>query len=198
MDRNDLLSLFACEEGSEGMTQTVLMPELTREKGKSMMSHERIANGTEEWLTPPAIIRALGTFDLDPCAPVVRPWDTAARHYTIHDNGLTKNWGGRVWLNPPYSNQAIRWMRRMAAHGNGIALLFARTETKMFFETVWDAADAILFMRGRIVFHYVSGAPALNSAGAPTCLIAYGKSNVDALSASGIDGKLILLKGGVS
>ncbi len=23
----------------------------------------------EEWLTPPEIIQALGTFDLDPCAP---------------------------------------------------------------------------------------------------------------------------------
>lgn len=171
------------------------MPELMRVKGKAMTSHERANDGTEEWLTPPAIIQALGPFDLDPAAPVVRPWPTAAQHYTIQDNGLMKEWRGRVWLNPPYGNQAIRWMRRMAVHGNGIALLFARTETRMFFETVWNAADAILFMRGRIVFHYVSGAPALNSAGAPTCLIAYGAANVDALANSGIDGKLVRLSG---
>lgn len=35
--------------------------------------------GHDEWLTPPEILRALGEFDLDPCAPVVRLWETAAR-----------------------------------------------------------------------------------------------------------------------
>lgn len=39
--------------------------------------------GHDEWLTPPEILRALGAFDLDPCAPVVRPWETAAKHYTV-------------------------------------------------------------------------------------------------------------------
>lgn len=32
-------------------------------------SFERINNGKSEWLTPLEIIRALGDFDLDPCAP---------------------------------------------------------------------------------------------------------------------------------
>jgi len=27
----------------------------------------------DEWLTPPYIIKALGEFDLDPCAPINRP-----------------------------------------------------------------------------------------------------------------------------
>ncbi len=174
--------------------QIPIAPEMATKKGKAVTSHERVDNGTEEWLTPPAIIRALGEFDLDPCAPVVRPWPTAAQHFTIYDNGLIQPWHGRVWLNPPYGNQAIRWMRRLVAHGDGIALLFARTETQMFFESVWDAADALLFMRGRIVFHRVSGAPAEFNAGAPTCLIAYGARNVDALAASGIEGKLVKLK----
>lgn len=58
--------------------------------------------GKDEWLTPPEIIKALGQFDLDPCAPVVRPWDTAERHYSIKDNGLMLPWSGRVWCNPPY------------------------------------------------------------------------------------------------
>jgi hypothetical protein len=34
-----------------------------------------------EWLTPPEIITSLGMFDLDPCTPSVRPWDTAKKHY---------------------------------------------------------------------------------------------------------------------
>lgn len=89
-----------------------------------------------EWLTPPEILAALGTFDLDPCAPIVRPWDTAGQHYTIEDNGLAQAWEGRVWLNPPFGAQASKWLARLAAHGNGIALIPARTETVMFYESV--------------------------------------------------------------
>jgi hypothetical protein len=49
----------------------------------------------QDWLTPPEIIKALGEFDLDPCSPVDRPWDTAKKHYTILDNGLRQEWGGQ-------------------------------------------------------------------------------------------------------
>jgi hypothetical protein len=56
--------------------------------------------GKSEWLTPPEIIAALGPFDLDPCAPVDRPWCTAATHYTIHDDGLQQPWWGFCFMNP--------------------------------------------------------------------------------------------------
>lgn len=41
-------------------------------------SFERTKNGKDEWLTPPYIIDSLGVFDLDPCSPINRPWDTKA------------------------------------------------------------------------------------------------------------------------
>lgn len=97
----------------------------------SMSSHQSAKMKNDEWLTPPEIIGALGEFDLDPCAPVIRPWDTAYIHYTIQDDGLSKKWQGRVWCNPPFGREAVKWMRRMAEHGNGIALIPARTETAM-------------------------------------------------------------------
>ena len=65
-------------------------------------SHQSAKMGKDEWLTPPELIRALGEFDLDPCAPINRPWPTAGGHFTREDDGLTKEWFGRVWLNPPY------------------------------------------------------------------------------------------------
>lgn len=37
----------------------------------------------DEWLTPLPIIEALEVFDLDPCAPIVRPWATAKK--TLYD-----------------------------------------------------------------------------------------------------------------
>src|SRR5690349_9990318 len=121
-------------------------------------SHQRSKGAKDEWLTPPTIIQALGPFDLDPCAPVVRPWPTAERHFTIEDNGLRKKWEGRVWLNPPYKRDEIGlWLGRLVEHGNGIALIFARTETEDWFNHIWNRADAVLFMLGRVRFLHVDG-----------------------------------------
>jgi len=152
----------------------------------SMSSHQSARMKNDEWLTPPEIVRACGEFDLDPCAPVVRPWDTARQHFTKNDDGLAQAWSGRVWCNPPFGREAIKWLRRLAAHGNGVALIPARTETAMFYETVWGAADAVLFIQGRPHFHYVDGRRAAANSGAPICLVAYGAGNVAALRASGL------------
>lgn len=152
----------------------------------ALSSHQSARMKNDEWLTPPGIIAALGDFDLDPCAPAVRPWGTAHQHFTVTDNGLSQPWKGRVWCNPPFGREAVKWLRRMAEHGNGIALIPARTETAMFYECVWGAADAVLFIEGRPHFHYVDGTRAPFNSGAPICLIAYGRSNVAALERSGL------------
>jgi len=159
-------------------------------------SHQSARMSKDEWLTPPEIIKSLGEFDLDPCAPVNRPWPTAKEHYAVTDNGLLLPWDGRVWCNPPYGQEAIKWMRKLAEHGNGTALIFARTETKMFFETVWSEAESILFLKGRLHFHHVDGTKAKANAGAPSVLIAYDEMNAEMLEESGIEGKHIYLKGG--
>lgn len=159
-----------------------------------MGGHQSSRSQTDEWLTPPDIIAALGPFDLDPCAPVVRPWPTAAAHLTIEDNGLLRRWAGRVWLNPPYSHPGIgRWLGRMAAHGRGTALIFARTETEHFCRWVWEAATALLFVKGRINFHRVDGSRSDKNSGAPVVLCAYGFDDADRLADSGIDGRFVPL-----
>lgn len=156
-----------------------------------MGSHQSAAMAKDEWITPRHIIDALGEFDLDPCAPIEPPWEIARRTYVRADNGLTRPWEGRVWLNPPYGKHTQAWMNRLAQHGNGIALIFARVETKAFRETVWTQADAILFLEGRLYFHHVCGRMASSNAGAPSCLVAYGEENVRALEGSGLAGALV-------
>ena len=148
----------------------------------------------DEWLTPPEIIKSLGEFDVDPCTPINRPWDTALIHYNKNDDGFTKEWHGRVWCNPPYGRETFEWIHKLAAHGNGMTLIFARTETLGFHYEVWDKADAIFFFKGRLKFHYVDGKQGL-SANAPSCLVAYGQNNVEAIKNANLNGKLIILKG---
>ena len=152
-----------------------------------MKAHQRTVGKNDEWLTPPHIIDALGPFDLDPCAPIVRPWETAAHHYTSEDDGLSREWFGRVWLNPPFNRyQRPVWMRRMAEHGNGIMLVPAAAETEAFQEYVFGVSDAICFMRGRPHFHHVTGERATANSGCTIVLVAYGQDNAAALMRSGL------------
>lgn len=150
----------------------------------------------DEWLTPPALLKALGPFNLDPCAPIVRPWAMAARHYTKEDDGLSLPWDGRIWLNPPYGRETFKWLERLARHGSGLALIFARTETKGFHEQIWAKATALFFFRGRLCFHHVTGERG-GTANAPSCLVSYSKEDTEilqiALGQGLIHGKLVNL-----
>lgn len=144
----------------------------------NLSGHQSPRMGSDTWLTPPAWIEALGPFDMDPACPPSMPWRTAARMLTEAEDGLSTPWEGRVWLNPPFGQQAALWLRKMAQHGNGIALIPARTETAMFYESVWPKAHGICFAKGRPHFHYPDGTRAPFNSGAPIALVAYGDENL--------------------
>lgn len=152
---------------------------------------EKSANTTDEWYTPKEIIDALGKFDLDPCAPVKPLWQTAETMYNKNHDGLTKDWVGRVWLNPPYSRPLIeQFVRKLAQHGNGIALLFNRCDSKMFQDIIFEKATAIKFLRGRIRFFRPDGIRG-DSPGCGAVLIAFGEENAEILKTCNISGKYV-------
>jgi len=119
------------------------------------------------------------------------PWRTASLSFSEFEDGLYQPWCGRVWLNPPYGPLAAEWLKKLSRDGNGIAVIFARTETAMFFEHVWRAADAMLFLEGRLHFYHPSGKRAAHNGGAPSVLIAYGQDNAARLAKSGLRGAYI-------
>lgn len=157
----------------------------------ALSGHESPVAQTVVWLTPPEIIRELGPFDLDPCTAKVMPWKTAKRRFTEEDDGLSQEWVGRCWVNPPYGREVGDWLEKLANHGDGIALTFARTETAAWVNWVWPKATAILFLHGRLHFHKVDGSRAKANAGAPSALIAYGKNNAIRLRDCGLAGTLV-------
>ena len=164
-------------------------------RSRAMGSHHSARAQTTTWLTPPEVIADLGPFDLDPCAaPSPRPWPTANEHIELPRDGLAEPWHGRVWLNPPYSHAAWKWLSRLAEHGDGIALVFARTETAGFVAQVWERATAVRFLHGRLHFHYADGGRASANAGAPSVLVAYGERCADALAGSRLPGTFIRLR----
>jgi hypothetical protein len=154
-------------------------------------SHQKTIGSTQTWITPKWIIDALGPFDLDPCAAEPRPWDCAKANYA--SDGLADEiiWFGRVWLNPPFHRYEVGgWIRRLADHGRGTALLHARTEAQ-WFEPVWAKATSILFLADRLHFHYPDGSRAAANSGAPACLVAFGDYDDGRLWRSGIAGHLV-------
>lgn len=161
-------------------------------------SHQSASAISTTWLTPKPIIDALGgwqSFDLDPCAaPAPRPWFTAWHMNAESDgDGLALEWFDRVWLNPPYTT-AEAWLRKLADHGRGTALIFARTETDTMHRYVWERATGLLFLRGRLFFHHADGTRAKHNGGAPSVLCAYGQDDLDRLAASDLDGKIVPLR----
>jgi hypothetical protein len=152
-------------------------------------SHQETVGRSQVHLTPRWIIDTLGPFDLDPCAADPRPWDCAATNWSEADDGLSRQWFGRVWMNPPFDRYRVEeWCRRLAEHGNGIALLHARTETA-WFRRCWEGASGVLFMAQRIKFCRPDGTEQPANSGAPPVLVAFGESNADALRR--IDGWLV-------
>jgi hypothetical protein len=155
------------------------MKGFTHESGASTVS--------VEWYTPPEIFESLGlTFDLDPCSP---PLDLgfvpATKKISLPDDGLSANWHGNVWLNPPYGRQTPAWIDRLIEHKNGIALVFARTDSA-WFQRAARNSDGIIFITKRVRFINGLTGKRGDSPGASSCLIVFGESNWEAATQSNL------------
>ncbi len=162
---------------------------------KGIGGHHRGTRGKSDvYLTPPPILNPLGHFDLDPCCPPDMPWRTADVMVSLPTDGLAIEWNGRVWLNAPYGPELWPWLEKLANHGNGIAISFARTETAGFFKHVWHRASALLFIKGRLHFYRPDGTQMKANAGGPSVLIAYGQLNATVLETCGLPGAFVRLR----
>lgn len=119
-----------------------------------------------EWYTPDAIVErvmeALGDIDLDPCADPDHGIPAMA-HMTAADDGLARDWFGRVYMNPPYGQEIKYWARKLRDEFDSgrvdaaIALVPARTDTDW-----WELLNTfpVCFAHGRLRFSgHKTGAP---------------------------------------
>lgn len=70
-------------------------------------------SGDNEWYTPARYVdmarEVMGTIDIDPASnPTAQRTVRATTYYTAETNGLDKDWYGKVWMNPPYSNPEVQ------------------------------------------------------------------------------------------
>jgi phage N-6-adenine-methyltransferase len=155
--------------------------------------HESTKNESKEWYTPKRIFDALKLeFDMDVASPGrEKAPDVPAKIYlTEKENGLTTPWiienkPAMVFLNPPYGSDTPAWVKKFSEHtGEGILLVFSRTDTKWFHDYLWKT-DGILFIRGRVQFTrgdgYIGG-----GCGSGSLLAAKGQACCEALKNSGL------------
>jgi hypothetical protein len=162
----------------------------------SGFTHESQAANTIEWYTPPWVFQKLGTeFDLDPCSPENGLlWIPTKKFYDEKQNGLELPWEGKVWMNPPYGREIVKWMDKFVSHNNGICLTFARTDT-VWGQKALKNATAVCFIAKRIAFvtkELKKGA----SAPAPSMMLAMGDACAETLLKSNIEGIMIDLRKG--
>jgi hypothetical protein len=128
-------------------------------KGKD---HEKfITSKTDEHYTPKdildAVVSCMGEIDLDPCSNSrKKPNVPASSHFTAEDNGLKKDWHGRVFINPPFSEtkpflQKLIQEMELGHIPEAISLTKADVRTS-WFQTIWQNAAAVCFVNGYTKF----------------------------------------------
>ena len=133
---------------------------------------------SDDFYTPKWIFDQLAiTFDLDVAAPTGGcHWIPATNYYDQQTNGLTSDWYGNVFMNPPFS-KSNNWVTKFIEHHNGIALL-PMSKSK-WFDLIWHDAQAITTLPRSLKFVDPKGGDGSIYTG--SMLFAYGQHNVKAL-----------------
>jgi hypothetical protein len=137
----------------------------------------------DEFYTPAWIFEKMGViFDIDVAAPNDGvEWIPSKKYFTKEDDGLSQEWFGNVWMNPPFS-KSKPWVQKFMSHHNGIALLPA--SKARWFTELWNTMDGMVWLPYDLKFIYKH--QVTNGIFMPTGLFAFGKENVAALNKLGL------------
>lgn len=79
-----------------------------------------MSSNTPEWATPQAFFDELDKefhFTLDVCATPENA--KCSEYYTKEQDGLSQEWHGTVWMNPPYGREIGKWVAKCTAYEGG-------------------------------------------------------------------------------
>jgi len=111
---------------------------------------------TDLWTTPQDFFEKLDLifkFNTDVCCTAENA--KCSTFYTEVDDGLSQEWKGVCWMNPPYGRGIGLWVEKAytSAQKNGatvVCLLPARVDTKWWQD--YCSKGEVFFVRGRLKF----------------------------------------------
>lgn len=124
--------------------------------------HQQITSSESvEWYTPPQYVEAarevMGGIDLDPATcDVANEKVKAETYYTQADDGLAKEWAGRVWMNPPYGKACAAFIAKLLQDyeagrvQEAVILVNSNSNDTEWFRPLWD--HTLCFSYGRVNF----------------------------------------------
>lgn len=127
-----------------------------------------------DWCTPSDFFNELNqefNFTLDAAATAKNA--KCDRYFTEADDGLKADWGGScVFCNPPYGRHLGNWVKKGYEESKKpntvvVMLIPARTDTSYFHEYIFNKADEIRFLQGRLIFTNEDGVPITDQKGRP-------------------------------
>jgi phage N-6-adenine-methyltransferase len=150
-----------------------------KKTGVPKLNRGMFSSASDEWETPRDFFDAVDSvfhFTLDVCADHSNA--KCLRYYTKEDDGLSREWRGVCWMNPPYGREIALWVRKayessLAGGTVIVCLLPARTDTKWWHDYVLGHAEGIFFIRGRLRFSGKGPAPF------PSALVVFGQSDLE-------------------
>lgn len=134
-----------------------------------MNTEVMFSSKTDMWATPQDLFDELNAefhFETDVCA--VPSNAKCKEYYTPLDDGLSQEWSGVCWCNPPYGREIGKWVEKAAtSKALTVMLIPARTDTKWFHDYVYNKAET-RFIKGRLKF-----GGAQNSAPFPSMIVVF-------------------------
>jgi phage N-6-adenine-methyltransferase len=121
-----------------------------------MNTNLMFSSETYQWSTPQEFfdkVNAVFNFTLDVCADAENA--KFSNYFIEADDGLTQEWNGTVWMNPPYAKYVTeKWVKKAYQSArNGatvVCLLPARTDTIYWHE--FCAKGEVFLLKGRLKF----------------------------------------------
>ena len=136
-----------------------------------MQNNVHFKSERHDWATPQFLFDGLKAefgFDLDVCATAENA--KYKRFFTETVDGLSQQWEGVCWMNPPYGRAIGKWMQKGYESSREGALVVclvpARTDTRWWHK--YAMRGEIRYLRGRLKF-----GSSTNSAPFPSAVVIF-------------------------
>ena len=117
-----------------------------------MLNESLYSSKKLDWETPKFLFDKLNlefNFSLDVCANTTNA--KCKKFFTPETSGLTQEWSGVAWMNPPYGREISKWIKKCYEESQKgcicVALVPVRSDTRWWHDYVMKSAEIRLLSK---------------------------------------------------